>query len=560
MYELKLERLPISSLASMGPQNLLLAVVLMLTTSLMTYYAFHFVSHLRHSFNAYLHSCARSRSKLRSSKAPITRYIKSSESNAYPASSDPVQLPSENDAPTIASDHATPPEGEVPSILEHHDTEAAPLPIYSHADNRDGSAASQSLANESPSAPNAVNLVPEDDFPASQSEAAESHSEELEPQPSSPQRPETDIVERPVSAQNAPEQPQPSAVPTHPQTENDENGQVSGSGSEASPPELAVSPMGVEDASAGPIAAHQQPASPTAVSEPAEEEVEPQPETDPEDASDSLVRIMQSALLVDVYGDGAGVQSTSSLSCAHSCDAEDDGEDGDLEWTSVDHTDGRTPRAGTPVDASPAYRDAAESFLQADDASTLMTVPISALEGSTVLMTESEFLHLGGMSTSTDHQAESNAEEAHSAPQLGPDPTAGSGSSGRGHNDRHTPSHLDFTTERRDAPASQSSVGSPTQCGSPATPGGTRVHTPDRPDWAVAPQAGDADDRDSPATMKARRHSYEHPDWAVAPGPLDTDSEGATGKRKGRHSDSVGGGTGRSGRGKLRTRRGRHSR
>ncbi|KAI0690719.1 hypothetical protein C8T65DRAFT_834324 [Cerioporus squamosus] len=586
MYELKLGRLTMSSLASMGPQTVLLAVVLMLTTSLMTYYAFHSVSHLRHSFNAYLHSCARSRSMLRSPKAPITHYIKSSESNAYSASSDRVRLPSENDAPTIASDHATPPEGEVPSILEsestlecfrHDDAEAArsvesdePTPEPSmtpHADSPDSSAAPHSLATEAASTSNAVNLVPEDDTPASQPEAGETNSEELKLLPSSPQRLDRDIVERTESAQavaasTAPgilledvaELPEPPVSPTHPPIETDAHGQVLGSCPEAfrHPPELVVSSVDVRDAPVGPMAAHKPPASPVASSALADEEVEPEPEADPEYASDS---IMQSALLVDVHGDGDGEQSPSPLPCAHSCDAEDDDEDGDTEWTSVDHTDGRTPRAATPVDASPAAfsslsRDAAESFLQADYAPTLMA-PISALKGSTVLLTESEYLHLGvmSMSTSTGPQVESDAEEADS---CGPVSPSESGSAGRAH--RHTPSHLEFRTEC----PSQRSVGSPTQSESPATPGGTRVHTPDRPDWAVAPQAGDQD-QDGPAS-KPRRHSYEHPDWAVAPGPLDTNSEGATVKRKGRQSDSVAGGTGRSGRGKRRTRRGRHSR
>ena len=51
----------------------------------------------------------------------------------------------------------------------------------------------------------------------------------------------------------------------------------------------------------------------------------------------------------------------------------------------------------------------------------------------------------------------------------------------------------------------------------PTTPAssGRRVHTPVRPDWAIAAQdeGAEAELREK----KMRRHSYEHPDWDVAP-------------------------------------------
>ena len=68
----------------------------------------------------------------------------------------------------------------------------------------------------------------------------------------------------------------------------------------------------------------------------------------------------------------------------------------------------------------------------------------------------------------------------------------------------------------------------------PNVASGVRVHTPDRPDWAVAPDEG----------ARLRRHSSAHPDWAVAP-----DDDAPAGSERGK-------GKGK----KRRARRGRHSR
>ena len=56
-----------------------------------------------------------------------------------------------------------------------------------------------------------------------------------------------------------------------------------------------------------------------------------------------------------------------------------------------------------------------------------------------------------------------------------------------------------------------------------------RVHTSDRPDWAVAPQ----DERDEKAL---RRHSVDSPNWAVAP-DLDATKKSDSSGKKGRKSD-----------------------
>ncbi|EJF67470.1 hypothetical protein DICSQDRAFT_177075 [Dichomitus squalens LYAD-421 SS1] len=76
-----------------------------------------------------------------------------------------------------------------------------------------------------------------------------------------------------------------------------------------------------------------------------------------------------------------------------------------------------------------------------------------------------------------------------------------------------------------------------------------RVHTPERPDWAVAPQDEHADAHDE---RQQRRHSLDNPDWAVAP------DVPTTGKKKGRRSDPGSSSTGSGAR--KRSRRGRSSR
>ncbi|TBU25826.1 hypothetical protein BD311DRAFT_790117 [Dichomitus squalens] len=75
-----------------------------------------------------------------------------------------------------------------------------------------------------------------------------------------------------------------------------------------------------------------------------------------------------------------------------------------------------------------------------------------------------------------------------------------------------------------------------------------RVHTPDRPDWAVAPQDEHADEHDE---RQQRRHSLDNPDWAVAPNVPTT-------RKKGRRSDPGSSSTGSGAR--KKSRRGRSSR
>ena len=123
---------------------------------------------------------------------------------------------------------------------------------------------------------------------------------------------------------------------------------------------------------------------------------------------------------------------------------------------------------------------------------------------------------------------------------------------------KHVPTALDLTKDFASAEARPSP-------GTPATPGGTRprVHTPDRPDWAVAPRdelvpkASVAkkypNELEEGSERKVRRHSLEHPDWAVAAlGEHEVEGSVMPEKRVRKEEKEM--------RGKGKRRRGRHSR
>ena len=315
-------------------------------------------------------------------------------------------------------------------------------------------------------------------------------------------------------------------------------------------------------------------------------------EDDKEDDPDRDAHIMHSALLVDVEPssdtlyepDTTGVNTVALSHNSNGADSGSSEDDEDAEWTSVEHADGqtRTPRATTPV------RSLSPSTREEDGEGEPVPTMTSDLAASAVLLTESEYCQLGDFQAAiADAEAErTDLPSAHHPPAF----TAAAPS-----RVKHTPTPLVLTNsadrphddwpQHDDAPPSPGPglSGSPSPSSSSPTAtttrGGSRVrvHTPDKPDWAVAPAAQTTDH----LKKKARRHSYEHPDWAVAPDPDLEASEGAgaghglKGKRKGRHSDpggvglasasldgSLGGGPGgrERGRGKRRTHRGRHSR
>ncbi|RPD82947.1 hypothetical protein L226DRAFT_42373 [Lentinus tigrinus ALCF2SS1-7] len=327
-------------------------------------------------------------------------------------------------------------------------------------------------------------------------------------------------------------------------------------------------------------------ASLTETSVPEDEATEPQPELDAEvnadDATEGNAHIMQSAFLVDGPDDSGEHSSASILaSCRPGTPLEDGDEDGDAEWTSVDRAEGRTPT--TPVEApASAVLPGPTSVLDKSAVRSHAGDLDVAVAGSVVLLTESEYLQFEVGDSRA--QAEPAAREAENADSTTTS-TASTSTTIEISKVKHTPAPLDLTEDvhpgqhhsQHESTASPSrdplalDHGSPT---SPATPG-RRVHTPDRPDWAVAPNSSDAD---GAAPKKARRHSCDHPDWAVAP-VGDRDPEGAStpSKRKGRKSESdsatssvtglggaaslSGSGSGRGrGRGKRRKHRGRHSR
>ena len=306
--------------------------------------------------------------------------------------------------------------------------------------------------------------------------------------------------------------------------------------------------------------------------------------------SDRDVHIMQSALFVDVEPssdtlyepDTPGVDTSTLGRDAEESDSGsyEDEDDEDAEWTSVEHADGQTltPRATTPV------RSLSPSTREEDGEGEPVPTTTSDLAATAVLLTESEYCQLGDFQAA-DAEAEAEAEDTEDTdlPSAHHPPASTAAAPSRV---KHTPAPLVLTNsaDRPHTPPSPSPAGSSSPSSSATattTPARVRVHTPDKPDWAVAPGAQTADD----LKKKARRHSYEHPDWAVAPEPECESPVGAgaavagTGRRKSRHSDpgglglasasasldgSLGGGPGGRelgrGRGKRRTHRGRHSR
>ncbi|KAM5535247.1 hypothetical protein V8D89_011053 [Ganoderma adspersum] len=78
-------------------------------------------------------------------------------------------------------------------------------------------------------------------------------------------------------------------------------------------------------------------------------------------------------------------------------------------------------------------------------------------------------------------------------------------------------------------PPSDGGAASPTSSTSSPSPH-PRVHTSDRPDWAVAPQ----DEREE---KTLRRHSVDSPNWAVAPDSEAVNNSASSDKKKGRKSD-----------------------
>ncbi|TFK81353.1 hypothetical protein K466DRAFT_667169 [Polyporus arcularius HHB13444] len=583
MYELKLVHLDGSTLAFLEPPTVLLAAVLIL--SVMIYYAFPAIFNACHSFKSYRRSDANNEARPHSLRSPIPHHPHEPEKDSTPS------VPHEHRVEEVAL--MTPSEhkcgtslevrnlrcGDLPSTSdciitrECHDTQSAetiheaeappsvepatperesdgpgarlpnisPTPAYSS----DLSAAPHGLASEATSSgPDTANLTPDNDIPPSVPDAAETISEQLESLPGSSESPERDTSEYagpldPLhddhtspgagisSIAETPFEPLAlSAALTHPQAESDENTQA---GLEPSRP-LEASPVCDDEASAGPMIPQDEP-------EAGEAELE--------DDLDNHAYIMQSALLVDVHGDGKQGASTAHdphpSSGVDQSQQDDHGEeDRDTEWTSVDHAEGQTPRATTPVDRVVSPTLNGDRPVPGVSQKELAQAPSLTwtLEHSTVLLTKSEYLQLGDVSAA-DSQLEDESEAEDRDFDSAPEPSLAPGSASRGR--KHTPSHLDLKshTQRRDAPASPGSVGSPA---SPATPGGTRVHTPDRPDWAIASRG--RGDEDAAKNSRARQHSYEHPDWAVAPHPdADSDSECAIGQlhSKGRPSSSAGG-------------------
>ncbi|KAI0801526.1 hypothetical protein C8Q74DRAFT_1242612 [Fomes fomentarius] len=208
-------------------------------------------------------------------------------------------------------------------------------------------------------------------------------------------------------------------------------------------------------------------------------------------------------------------------------------DDAEGEWTSVEHTDSQTPRATTPVNDLSADSPQCPAVSSSKVAAERPSVP-DDLVFSAILLSESEYLALPSSSgkpeslTNTDGNAdaeETKSAEEHSTPST-----------------KRVPAALDLTKDEAYHSFSSSSP--------PHTPGSgevrTRVHTPDRPDWAVAPKLEE---------HKMRRHSFESPDWAVAP----EGSVAAPGaKRKGKKGEESRGSAEKATR--RTARRGRHSR
>ncbi|PIL31135.1 hypothetical protein GSI_05831 [Ganoderma sinense ZZ0214-1] len=146
------------------------------------------------------------------------------------------------------------------------------------------------------------------------------------------------------------------------------------------------------------------------------------------------------------------------------------GLDGEDDWTSVDPDEPSTPRPSSPADPESRIEEPAGEVQIAE----------SDLAVSAVLLTQSQY-----------------------ASTILPPISANDGS----------------------LPSPTSSTSSPS-----ARP---RVHTFDRPDWAVAPQGEQENVTRRERTL--RRHSVDSPDWAVAPDA--TENDASSEKKKGRRSD-----------------------
>ena len=221
--------------------------------------------------------------------------------------------------------------------------------------------------------------------------------------------------------------------------------------------------------------------------------------------------------------------------------------DADGEWTAVDHAEAPTPRAESPALSTTSValsrETSAGSFLQVALPSREENEGQERMDDlavSAVFLTQSQYTPLPPPSGSEpDPDARAERDTTPRAPDLSTPPPQPLTSklAARAGTAVPSPLPLESPSTNDAAPASEASS-SPISSASSSQ----RIHSPDRPDWAVAPSPG------SPST-KARRHSVSHPDWAVAPA---VDGEEVRGDL------SRGAGQGRSKR--KRTRRGRHSR
>ncbi|RPD69398.1 hypothetical protein L226DRAFT_616922 [Lentinus tigrinus ALCF2SS1-7] len=614
MYELKLERLNVSALVFPEPQSVLVAVILVLMPTLMICYAFPSICKLCHSFNPYRHLCASLRSDRRPPHSsehhrPIPELDADSECHEL-LTKDSAPHPPEDATVATSLEHnkvpsspecvapeechkvlsgAPAPEDEVPRSVDserERSPEVSAMPLTDDPDGLELPGPTNGIA----SAPETAGSAPYDDTPTLHLEAAEISPKESEL--SEPTQTEAvELVESAIIPDEAEDQStEPigfAAASTLPHPPEEVT-----SGSEASH-SANVPPFGEDDTRSVSVMSHEEPTSSeaslseTTVAE--DESPEPQPELDAEvdadDATEGNAHIMQSAFLVDGRDDSGEHPSASTLSqsgCCAGTPREDGDADDDAEWTSVDRMEGRTPRATTPVEAQPPAALTTSPL----NKSAVPSPPSHAgdldiaVTGSVVLLTESEYLHFEVKDSRAQAEpAEREVEEADSTTTS----TASTSTTTESSKAKRTPAPLDLAKDvhpgedgsQRQSTASPSRDPSALDHGSPASPATPRrrMHTPDRPDWALAPSSSDAD---RAAPKKARRHSCDHPDWAVAPDG-DRDAEGAStpSKRKGRKSESdsatssvtglggaaslSGSGSGR-GRGKRRTHRGRHSR
>ncbi|RDX44298.1 hypothetical protein OH76DRAFT_1421486 [Lentinus brumalis] len=334
MYELKLVHLDGSTLALLEPLIVLLAAVPILSVMI---YVLRPPS-LRSPIPHHPH-------ELEKESAPSVPHEHHVEEVA-------LVMPSEHECGTSFESAETIHEAEAPPSVEpatperESDAPGARLPDISPtpAYSSDPSAAPHGLASEATSSgPDTTNLsylTPDNDIPPSVPDAAETISEQLDGSSESPERDTSEYAgslgplhdDHPSPGAGIPslaETPfEPlalSAALTHPQAESDGNTQA---GFERLYP-LKASSICDDEASAGP---------PVPQDEPEADEAEV------ENYLDNHAYIMQSALLVDVHGDGE--QSASTLygpdlsSGVHQSYQDDHGEeDRDTEWTSVDHAE-----------------------------------------------------------------------------------------------------------------------------------------------------------------------------------------------------------------------------